>query len=286
MQIFDQRNPSLPEAVFDRLLDTSRKHTWLRRRHERLEQLLASCASNDERLLICDILDRFTYVNGDYLADCLEKIGDRIVKIWGCTNDNTVIVAMDKSRYADSSSAIAWMIKPVLADLADWDTNTIYKNLTDAINAVEDGQKIVVVDEFVGSGKTLSGRLKWISDELKKRGKSVEIYVAIVAAMEVCKQKDFSCAADFYATIWMKQAINDYCSGKCLDDAIDLMLGMESLLHPAYGNLQMKKYSLGYKKTQSAYYLENGNPPNNNFPIFWWKRMKDGTRRRPLLPRV
>jgi hypothetical protein len=286
MKNFDRRNSSLPESVFNRLLETSKKHTWLKRRHEKLDQLLASYVAEDEKLLICDILDRFTYINSELLADCLESLGDRIVNKWGCTPDNSIIVAMDKSKYADSSSAIAWMIKPVLGELGDWETNSIYRNLTDAINSVQSGQRIVIVDEFVGSGQTISGKLKWISNELKAQGKLVDIYVAIVAAMEICKLKDLSAAKDFYATIWMKQALNDYYSALDRADAVDLMLKMENALNPAYGNLKISKYSLGYKKTQSAYYLENGNPPNNNFPIFWWKLMKSGASRRPLLPRV
>ncbi|MDP0930237.1 hypothetical protein Q0601_23950 [Paracoccus onubensis] len=277
---------SLSETVFDRLLNISKSQRWLVRRNEKLNELFESCSCKDEQLFLCDILDRFTYIDSDTLADSLAELGEKISITWGCTPENTLIVAMDKSRYADSSSAIAWMIKPVLADLGDWGTQTIYKNLTDAINEVKDGQKFVVVDEFVGSGQTLSGRLKWISKEITEQGKSVEIYVATIAAMEICRGKDFSCATDFHSTIWMKQGLNDYYSDEDLEAAVAMMLGMEALLLPVHNFTKLSKYSLGYKKTQSTYYLENGNPPNNNFPIFWWKMWKTGERRTPLIPRV
>ncbi|MFY1710463.1 hypothetical protein J3366_03125 [Tritonibacter mobilis] len=277
---------SLPETVFERLLSISKSQRWLVRRGEKLNALLESCSSEDEQLFLCDILDRFTYIDSDTLADSLAELGEKISTTWGCTPNNTLVVAMDKSRYADSSSAIAWMIKPVLAELGDWETNKIYKNLTDAVNEVKEGQKIVVVDEFVGTGQTLSNRLKWISEKITEQEKSVEIYVATIAAMEICRERDFSCATEFHSTIWMKQALNDYYHSEDLEAAIAMMLGMEALLLPKHNFYKLSKYSLGYKKTQSTYYLENGNPPNNNFPIFWWKMWKTGGRRMPLIPRV
>lgn len=277
---------SLPEAVYDRLFDASKHQHWLARRQEKLDALIESCINEEDQLFICDILDRFTYIDGDILADSLEEIGNLITKTWGCTPDNTLIVAMDKSRHADSSSAIAWLIKPVLADMGDWETTNFYKNLTDAINDIKDGQKIVIVDEFIGSGQTLARCLRWISNELGKLGKKSDIYVAAIAAMEICKRKDLSLATDFHSTIWLKQGLNDYYQDEQLDTAIQTMLKLESELHPEYNFMKLKKYSLGYKKSQSTYYLENGNPPNNNFPIFWWKMTRTGSRRRPLIARI
>lgn len=277
---------SLAESVFDRLFETSKSQRWLVRRNEKLNELVESCANEAEQLFLCDVLDRFTYVDSDVLADSLQELGKKITNCWGCTPGDTLIVAMDKSRFADSSSAIAWMIKPVLADLGDWETNTIYRNLSDAVEDVKDGQKMVIVDEFVGSGQTLSGKLRWISEELEKQKKAVVIYVATVAAMEIAKERDFSIAQEFHSTIWLKRGLDDYYSGEKLTAATEMMLGMEEQLHPMHNFTKLKKYSLGYKKSQSTYYLENGNPPNNNFPIFWWKMLKNGERRKPLLPRI
>ncbi|MEP5632097.1 MAG: hypothetical protein ABJP79_09465 [Tateyamaria sp.] len=276
----------LPETVYDRLFETSQSQRWLVRRHEKLNLLMDSCSNEEEQLFVCDILERFTYIDSESLADSLEELGKKITQDWGCTPQNALIVAMDKSRFADSSSAVAWMIKPVLADLGDWETNVIYKNLTDAIKDVKDGQKIVIIDEFVGSGQTLSGRLKWISEQLVNQGKLVKIFVGTIAAMKICMEKDLTPASDFHSTIWLKQGLNDHYSGSSLTAAVDMMLAMEEKLHPQHNFMKLKKYSLGYKKSQSTYYLENGNPPNNNFPIFWWRMWKTGKRRTALIARV
>lgn len=276
----------LPRDVFTRLISISRSQRWLLRRQEKINSLFSDFTDEKDQSFLCDLLERFTYIDGETLADSLEEIGRKITIDWGCTPENTLVAAMDKSRYADSSSAVAWMIKPVLADLGDWETHKIYKKLTDLIDDVSSGQKIVIVDEFVGSGETLSKRLKWIRGELGKSGKSVEIYVATIAAMELVQSKDLSDADDFHTTVWLKQGINDYYSGEELTAATDRMIDIEGDLLPEVNFLKLSKYSLGYKKTQSTYYLENGNPPNNNFPVFWWKMRKSGQRRRPLIPRV
>lgn len=277
---------SLSEAVYDRLFATSQSQRWLVKRQSKLNLLIDSCEGESEKNLVCDILDRFTYIDGETLSASLEEIAKRISVVWECAPNNTVVVAMDKSRHADSSSAIAWLIKPALAELGDWETTNFFKNLSDAVHSAKAGGNIVIVDEFIGSGQTLAKSLKWISSELSKAGKCANIYVASIAAMEICKKKDLSLAKDFYSTRWLKQALNDYHAGAELSAALNVMLGMEGKLHPIHNFVELKKYSLGYKKSQSAYYLESGNPPNNNFPIFWWKLWKNGERRIPLIPRI
>lgn len=271
---------------FQRALRLVEKQPWLASKNERFNELLSFCSHPGERDLVLDIVERYTYISGRDLTRSLEQIAAKITNDWKCGPQNSVVVAMDRGRHADSSAAIAWFLKPILGDLADWETNQFYKALGEAASEVAEGGNIVIVDEFVGTGQTLRGALVWLSDKLKEQNKTATLYVATVAAMEVSREKDLSLAKDFFSTIWLKKSIHDHYPPENILSLEGLMLGLEDRLLKKDGYMKLSKYSLGYKKSQAAYFFENGNPPNNNFPIFWWKRLADGSRRRPLTPRV
>ncbi|MDK1377236.1 MULTISPECIES: hypothetical protein [unclassified Sinorhizobium] len=286
MTKFERLPMTLDEATFDRSLRLMENHTWIASKNDRFNELLMFCSRDEERSLVFDIVERYTYVDSEQLRQCLQQIAERITNEWKCGPQDSVIVAMDKSRHADSSAAIAWFLKPILGDMADWETNQFFKALGEAVTAVPDGGKIVIVDEFVGTGQSLKRALKWLSGKLDEQGKSAKLFVATVAAMEASKEKDLSLAEDFFSTIWMKKSIRDFYPPETAELHERLMLSLEERLLKEDGYMRLEKYSLGYKKSQSAYFFENGNPPNNNFPIFWWKRLANGSRRRPLTPRV
>lgn len=277
---------TLDYDTFRRALLIVEKQVWLASKNDRLNELLSFCSDSDERNLILDIVERYTYISGIDLTRSLEQIAAKITNDWKCDPQDSVVVAMDRGRHADSSAAIAWFLKPILGDLADWETNQFYKALGEAALDVPDGGNIVIVDEFVGTGQTLRGALVWLSKKLKEHGKNATLYVATVAAMEISREKDLSLAKEFFSTIWLKKSIRDHYPPEKISPLENVMLGLEARLLKEDGFMTLDKYSLGYKKSQAAYFFENGNPPNNNFPIFWWKRLADGSRRRPLTPRV
>ena len=71
-----------------------------------------------------------------------------------------------------------------------------------------------------------------------------------------------------------------------IEDAIKNMLALEGKLATQINETQLCDHSLGYGNAESLFAIQGANPPNNNFPIFWWKRYADDKERKTLLNRV
>ena len=63
------------------------------------------------------------------------------------------------------------------------------------------------------------------------------------------------------------------------------ILKMENLLHEGGGKLPLEKFSLGYEKSEALYSWNVFNIPNNNYPILWWYKYKDGRSRKTIFTR-
>jgi len=281
------RSPhKLGRSDFEKLFKLVRVQPWLEKRQQELSDVLDICVSLKEQNLLCDLLFRFTYISEDTLSSSLVCMANQICKVWNCVPESTLIVAINRSSFSDSSEVIAWYLKPVLAEFGDWETHNFVSRMRDAVDRIAEGGSIILVDEFVGSGETLAGAISWIQEQLAASNKKAILYACTLASMIGSQAAVAAKDVAYFSSNWLSRGISDHYEGEELEEAKEHMGRLEAELEEQAGNRTLKKYFFGYKRTEALYYLNSGNSCNNVFPIFWWPELKGRKPRKPLLRRV
>jgi hypothetical protein len=276
----------LDRETFTILFKLTTAQPWLERRQSELLDTMDVCTSVEEQSLLCDLLYRFTYLFGSKLEDDILKIIGQLADGWLCSPDKTMIVAINRSNFSDSSQSLLWHLKPAVGALQGWGTNNFVAKMNDAVTLAGDRDTIVLVDEFVGTGETMAKAIEWLQKKLEEIEKRPTIYVCVLAAMEASRSRVEKTGVAFFSANWLRRGISDYYSGTALRDAVLRMERLETELQPKIAGRTLKKYLFGYKRSESLYCLEHGNTPNNVFPVFWWPELKGGKLRNPLLRRL
>ena len=89
-------------AVFKLLLDNA----WLleQRRESGLNSLLHDlCETFDEQMLVCDLLQRFQFLDSTRWWPYLTDMVNQMANVWHLQQDNTQLVATTKDDEADSA---------------------------------------------------------------------------------------------------------------------------------------------------------------------------------------
>jgi len=200
----------------------------------------------------------------------------------------TIIAAMAADSAPDSSQALVQLLKTKLQVL-QWDGAKIVNTFGAAYKASKDSGftrlDIVLIDEFVGSGRTVLSRVSEINRTFARASQTPCIKVRAVFASVVGRDRLIDSGLDFECVDQVKRGISDFHSKDESDKKIGIMLDIEGRLSSVCNELKLADYSLGYGKTECLISLANTNIPNNVFPIFWWPRYIDGALRSPLFVR-
>lgn len=273
--------------LFRIVFDLNRQQSWLEARQERLFELIALCDDVEQQHLICDLLYRFHFVKASEVPERMKEFANYLVDTLHIDPAQTAITALAKGHYSDSSQYIAWLTKAALADRPGWSTTEFLSTLSAAVDEVRKGKThIVVVDEFVGSGKTVVGAVGWLKKRLAAESLSANIVVAAVVGMTDGIGKVIDAGIEIHCQHILRKGISQHFTGADLTQAISAMKALEGKLSSESNNRKLSDMSFGYRGSESLYFLEGGNPPNNVFPIFWWKHLKGDVARETILERV
>lgn len=277
--------------VFNILNSLSSKIGWLERLNypDALVQLLEKdCHSESERLLVQGLIERFRYVSTEEESKLIRSLAKSIFSIPDFNPNTFMIVAMVANHDPDSSQYFIYRLRTEFAingiqkkNLFINHCGRVHKYLT------EDVTKIVLFDEFIGTGSTVLNRINLINQSLKqskKKTSKIQFVVRTLAATEIGLSILNSNGIDAKCMITIKKGISDFYRPEDVIKNLELMKNIESSLADSYFDVKLP--SLGYGQCEALYYREGGNIPNNVFPIFWWPRCKDNTDRVPMFIRV
>lgn len=259
---------------------------WLENKQPEFESLMGLCKSFDEQNLIMNLLYNFTYLRSSELVECLDNISKNIIEVWGLTPKNTLVIAPDNTDYADSSKAVLQQLKSRINRFVEegddhWHTSNFLTSMDSLVSKLNDNIKnIILIDEFVGTGNQMTDNVMLLNEKLEEyEGNKPLIRICVVASMEDGSKKIKELTKDYFYSTSVKKGISDYYSGEELDRAKALMIRLESELKDGYP-------SLGYSNSEALYGMEGGNTPNNVFPVFWWRDLKNGKKRLTILDRT
>jgi hypothetical protein len=269
---------------FSKTLKLLKHQPWLHNKHVALEELHNLCESDDELELILDLLFRFKYIQSESRKDCIEKIVSKIVNGWKLSPDDTVVVSKDfEDQSPDSSQAVNVLLQPFFSDYHSkgWSKKNFSTKTREALRNMA-FKNLVLVDDFSGSGKSVIKFLKWIDDFCTKESlPSRKIYTCFFSAMDQTRIVVAPKLGNrLFAVNWLKRGITDY-EGAETKNKQRIMKRIEQELDGL-----KPLYSLGFGQCETLYACEDFNIPNNNFPIFWYDRVGNGSYRKPLFRRL
>jgi hypothetical protein len=138
---------------------------------------------------------------------------------------------------------------------------------------------VVLVDDFIGSGRKVSGKIKWIR---ARAARKVRVYVTAFVAHEAAFDVVDPMVDGFHAHEYMAKGISDHYREPAERQAfVEAMKRVEG----RFGSIG-KKYSLGFEQTESTYFQLQWNAPNNVFPVFWETSHRQDEKFEPILARM
>lgn len=260
------------------------RQPWLLDREDNFIELLLMCETAENKKLILELLSEFHFLEFKTLNNFLNLIADFIITDSGFSEANTQIAAITYDDEADSSQKILDYIKIPLHKQGWADIKTVNRFGATIKNHGEGRTQILFIDEFVGSGSTIVGRIKQLQNDIKSH---FELKFCFIAGMDYGIRNIEALGYEVYCPLRLPKGISERFMHPELEAKTDLMTGLESKLADTINSYKLPAYSFGYNKAEALYSLEgsNGNTPNSVFPIFWWPRTKDGKTRNTLLTR-
>lgn len=278
---------AMRKEKFNFMLNIVRTQPWLGEKIDELEHILFSeCQCDASRQLISEIIHKFLYVNRENNYLLIESLASEIIDQYSDRESSTLITAMGTGSATDSSQLVAYTLKPIM-EKKKWRRHAIINDYGDVYKQYKRTRhnQIILIDEFVGSGQTVLGRVKAIRIQLKDAGvHDYSIAVKVLVSTEFGLEVVTSAGIEMTAQRLIKKGIDDYYS---LEDAAqfrDLMRVIEANLSTEYEGRKMP--SLGFNQAQATYYREDGNTPNSVFPVFWWAFDRNGGDRNVLMIRA
>ncbi|MEQ9441729.1 MAG: phosphoribosyltransferase [Cyclobacteriaceae bacterium] len=268
-------NREIDPLTFKELLELSMDVKWLIRYNIQLATIWNLFKGDEERELIKTLLGRFTYLDSGDIMQITQKIRQTVIESWKLESTNTFFVATSDNPEADGSQAFIQSLKNNFASWKERNFNNSVSNIEDFDN----NSNIVLVDDFIGSGKTAIRRLKWVNDKLYEleKNKSRVYFIAIAGMEEGINNINKEFYEELFVAHKLHKGISDYFSDSEKGKMLELMLTMEERLGAKYKRKKLRDFSLGYGKSEALYTVEALSTPNNVFPVFWWPVLADGT---------
>lgn len=270
----------LDKSEFLRLLKLGMEFGWLYQREESFMEMWMGAANNNTKILIEHLIRNFLYVDSNMADEFCNSIVKQIVEGWKLQAENTFLSAICDNSRPDGSQVIVQKLKNRFPD--EWKEFDFVNSITEAAYKLNSNDNLILCDDFIGTGNTFNRKILWVQEKFKERGVSnVTIYIVAFASMSF-SEEHISCT--MYTCRKLPKGISERLTGKNRLIAIELMKSLESMLKPKVGKLVLPKF--GYKKSESLFDYEDDNIPNNVFPIFWWKRDVNNTKRQTMFSRV
>lgn len=275
----------LKKEDFSRVYNIYPKQPWLCDKEANLIELIDMCDSKEQKDLVIDLLGEFRYLDQKVFNSYLNYISDCIICETGFQQDMTQVASITIDDEADSSQKILDYIKIPLFKMG-WDSVKTVNRFNDIPKNYKQGKnQIILIDEFIGSGKTILGRIKNINEWIKG---NFELKFCFIVGMEYGIKAVEKLGYEVYCPLRLPKGISERLEDVIAQNAIAKMKELEIKLAQQISSKKLSDYSLGYNDAQALYSLESclGNTPNSVFPIFWWPRLSNDIKRNTLLTRV
>lgn len=243
------------------------KHAWLAKRAKELFNLINECQSRNEIILVQELLNKFLIINDEERNAGYEAMADYISR--AAKNGKSLMVAMTRGKNPDSGQKVISELRTYLAERGHRKLLKINRFDVLSVKKYKGYDTFIVVDEFVGSGKTILSRER----DLRNMFPESYIHFCMLAGMgsnitEI--EGQMHCNTHLFCHYKLRKGILGYNSGDELIEKTSTMVKLEQRLESPVGNKDIYDYNFGYGNAQSLIGFGRYNIPNSVFPIFWW----------------
>jgi len=269
---------------FIKLTKLCRKYDWLQDRSDALAELWNYADKKNNKLLIEFLIKNFLFVNGRNYANSCRLIANHIENKWNLSPSNTIIASICINSSPDGSQRLIQSLKNKFSTY--WSEEGIFINcLPEAVKRIKSNSNIVLLDDFLGTGRTLNSRLDYLKYRINKEQiLNVNIYFIALAAMNFSKSFLDNLDVKYYSSFWLYKGISELLDEPKRAQALYDMGELEKKLAPKERRKTLP--NLGYGQSESLFAIDDDNIPTNVFPVFWWPRLADGHYRKTLFHRL
>jgi hypothetical protein len=245
------------------------KWTQRNRYSESITSLFDECETDDQMWIVGKLIKDFNYIESNRYVDEVDKMARVIENKWLLSPNDTIVVAICDSTATDGSQTIVKTLEVQLP--LNW-KSSIHNNMNEAF--LNPKKNIVLVDDFVGTGEKLRSKLMRLQNKLDSEGHICNIFLLSLAGMNVGFNVLSNILNDnLFFSIKMDKAISvNIINPSEKAKAINAMIELETKLLPITPypkKKSFKEYNFGFNLSESIFYVDFLNIPNNVFPIFW-----------------
>ncbi|MES2669740.1 MAG: hypothetical protein V4673_04880 [Pseudomonadota bacterium] len=270
-------------SLYQKTFSLALSQPWLAQQEKSIHSLFSECDTDEQLDLITDLLHGFTFLNQSQEQALLSRIVQDVVAA-GPSESEVQIVALSAGDDPDSSQAIIYALKPLFAKVG-WRSVRLVNQFVKAQQYAHENKFVFLIDEFVGTGRTLLGRVSTMKKDFanNKGVKDAKFYALAYAGMSdaltVLKDSNLFESVSFYSVL--SKGISQRSSSPSAE--LVLMDELESKLQQILSGYNLPR--LGDGGCEALYGREGGNCPNSVFPIFWWPQSSGEKERHTLLVR-
>ena len=233
-----------------------------------------SLFETSKQMVIIELTKRFTVINStDYLRILISLL-DRLSNTPDCSLASTKkafiypLISPNDFEKTKSSKFVWYMMREeqVQYHRLLLGKELIYCEINQAswaINAKSD-EKILLVDDYIGSGETATSAICWF--EREHGIVPSQIVILALAGQQTGISQLQALGVDVYTFHSFERGISDYYEGNELTSNTIAMENIEKQIKVDSG------YEFGYKRSEALISLIR--TPNNTFPVFWKKIRK------------
>jgi hypothetical protein len=286
------------EDILLDLITVFEKHKWTNKRYKELTNLWNLCDLRAQQELLRDLTLKMEVLNGEEEGNAYNHINEFITQK-GFSPENTLIVGcgdvgraangLIKRTAADGSFVGLQRMKNVIEPVGDWESR-MSQNMIELMEKIKNNDTVLIYDDFIGSGNKILKKYQWLNDLIDGDDNvdfsTITVCFLSLAGMGFGLQhvKDVTkCEVSSY--MQLKKGISGQYPCDEVSQKLELMKQLEEKLSENYKDRILTDYTLGYSASECLYFAENDNCPNNVFPIFWWKKLKNGDEHATLLRR-
>jgi hypothetical protein len=274
-----------PDAVIERLAIS---YSWIGKRPERINNLRlllieANKAGGESGMhLINSLITRFVFMTADDYENAIMEMAEYVDETFNLSA--TIICAASADHTKDSGQKVLYDLCSALGALGHRKIHS--SNRYDHIQKLKiAATDIVLIDEFIGTGRSFLGRVVAMKKQFIGIGKNIPKLHGIAVAGMSNGLREIAHGFDSLTVFTsLLRGIQGMAPRQSMTEEYDLMSLMENELCANIDGKNLPR--LGDGACEALYARSLGNCPNSVLPIFWWPKVSPDLKRSPLFTRV